>query len=93
MCSVVVAVPVAAVPLTVMVAAVETRVRRKSSIIGWATYRCQDTPEVDAPTEAPPAPNDSDVQDNYVTQNRVLLKNWTVKFDCFKSMFRMCVRT
>ena len=50
---------------------------------------CQDTPEVDAPTQALPDPTDPNAQ-SFISANRMLLKNWAEKFDCFKAMLHTC---
>ena len=59
--------------------------------LGGATCSCQDTPEVDAPTRAPPCPSDPEAETNDImARNRDLLKNWATKFDCFKAMLHTC---
>ena len=55
---------------------------------GWALCPRQDTPEVDAPTKAPPCPTTSQV--NFMEKNRELLKAWSVKVDPFKAMLHTC---
>lgn len=59
--------------------------------LGGATCSCQDTPEVDAPTRAPPPPSDLQAQaGELIATNRNLLKNFATKFDPFKAMVHTC---